>query len=554
VAETKYERLQQLHTAQKLEVTSQMFPHWRDLSEHVLPRRSRFLVSDVNKGDRRNLKIIDPTATLASRTQRAGMFTGITSPARPWFRLQTPDPGLMESYAVKDWLRTVEDRMRTAMLRSNLYNALPILFGDIGTFATGAFVLLEDARSIFRCYPLAIGSYTLAQNDSLRVDTLTREYTMTVRQAVEAFGIDKVSPTTQSLYRTGKYGTLVEITHVVGPNLWRDNAMKGARDKPVHSCYFETKGDGQRFLRESGFDEFPVMAPRWEVTGEDVYGSECPGMVCIGDVKALQLLHKRKAQANEKMLNPPLSAPTSMKNAKISQIPGDVTYIDTREGQQGLRSIYETKFDTRPILEDIKDHQVRISRAYYEDLFLMLAQSDRREITAREIEERHEEKLLMLGPVLERLNSELLDPLIDRIFNIMVKQGRIPEPPEELSEMDLKVEYISIMAQAQKLLSANSIERFATFAGSLAQLNPEALDKFDMDQALDEYGSITGAPPNIVRSDEDTAAVRENRAQANAKAQQLALGEQAAANAKTLSETDTTGENALTQILGTQAA
>lgn len=549
MAETKLERIRRGYDALKLEREDGWTTDWRELSEFILPRRSRFLSSDKNKGGRRNQKIIDPTATLASRTQRAGMFTGITSPARPWFRLQTPDPDLMEAFEVKNWLHVVEERMRNAMLRSNLYNALPLLFGDLGTFGTGAFVVLEDSRSVFRCFPLPIGSYSLGQDDSLRVDTLAREYTMTVRQMVGAFG-KNVSPTVMSLYNSSKYEQSVAVQHVVGPNLWRDNAMRDALNMSITSCYYEVSEDNNRFLRESGFQEFPVMAPRWEVTGEDTYGSECPGMVCIGDVRGLQLLHKRKAQANEKNLNPPLTAPSAMRNQKISQIPGDVTYVDTREGQNSVRSLYDIKFDINGTLQDIQDHQQRISRAYYEDLFLMLAQSDRRDITAREIEERHEEKLLMLGPVLERLNAELLDPLIDRVFRIMLKRGMFPQPPEELQEVDLKVEYISIMAQSQKLLSANAIERFTGFVGNLAAVQPDVLDKVDFDQAVDEYGIITGAPPRIIRSDDAVAELRAARAERQAQADQLAAGAQAAQSAKTLSETDTAGENALTQILG----
>lgn len=555
MAETKRERLGKIHSALKLEMTSNWVPHWRDLSEHILPRRSRFLVSDRNKGDRRNQKIIDPTATLASRTQRAGMFTGITSPARPWFRLQTPDPALMESAEVKDWLYVVESRMRNAMLRSNLYNALPVMFGDLGTFGTSAFVLLEDARSIFRCYPLPIGSYSLAQNDSLRVDTLSREYTMTVRQMVESFG-ESVSLTVKALYASSKYESPVEITHVVGPNLWSQPGKRNSKNMPVQSCYYESQGDSQQFLRESGFMQFPVLAPRWEVTGEDVYASECPGMVCLGDVKGLQLLHKRKAQAVEKMINPPMTAPTAMRNHKTSSIAGDVTYVDARDGQNTFKPAYEINFRLEPLVADIAEHQQRISKAYYEDLFLMLAQSDRREITAREIQERHEEKLLMLGPVLERLNSELLDPLIDRVFDIMVARGMFPEPPEELQNMPLRVEYISIMAQAQQLLGLGSIDRFTTFVANLAaaKQDPSVFDKFDTDQAIDEYGAITGVPPRIIRSDDAVASLRADRAEQQAQQQQIEMGAVAAQNAKTLSETDTSGDNALTEILGAQAA
>lgn len=550
MAETKRERLAKIHLDGKQERDNAVTPDWKDLADYVLPSRGRFLVEDQGRRPPRRNKIIDSSATLAARTQSAGMFTGITSPARPWFRLQTPDPDMMENAAVKEWLHIVEERMRNVMLRSNLYNALPVLFGDLGTFGTGAFLMLEDARTTFRCFSLPLGSFTLAQNDSLRVDTLTREYRMTVRQLVEAFGLAKVSPTVRSLWDTSKYNELVSVTHVIGPNYWQQQGRRDASNMPVASCYWETSDGGQTFLRESGFSAFPAMAPRWDLTGADVYASDCPGMTCLGDVKALQLLHKQKAKANEKKISPPLVAPSSLKQHKISQLPADVTFVDTMEGQSSVRALYDVRFDTQPVLEDIREHQQRISRAYYEDLFIMLAQSDRRDITAREVEERHEEKLLMLGPVLERLNSELLDPLIDRVFGLMLNAGMLPQPPEELQEMDLRVEYISIMAQAQKILSAGAIERFSGFVGSLAAGNPEVLDKYDMDQSIDEYGAITGVPPRLIRSDDQVAEIRAQRQAAQQQASQVAMAGQAVQGAKVLSETDTSRDNALTRILG----
>ena len=174
--------------------------------------------------------------------------------------------------------------------------------------------------------------------------------------------------------------------------------------------------DPNKILRKSGFDIFPVVAPRWEITGEDVYGTMCPGMVAIGDVKMLQTLQKRKSQAIEKIINPPMIGPAALKSVKTSILPGDITYSDEREGRAGFRPIHEINFPVGDVSNDIREVQFMIRRAFYEDLFLMLATSDRRQITATEIDERKEEKLIALGPVLEQLNQDLLDPLIDITF------------------------------------------------------------------------------------------------------------------------------------------
>lgn len=534
-------------------------PHWRDLADYVLPRRPQFNVTDTNKGERRNLKIVDSTATLAARTLRSGMMSGVTSPARPWFRLSTPDPALAEFGPVKDWLHIVSQRMSTVFLRSNLYNALPTVYGDIGVFATAAMGIEEDFDGVIRCYPFPIGSYAIANNDRLKVDVFSREFRLTVRQTVQKFGKlsersgspdwSVFSDRVKEAYDRGNLDQWVDICHVIQPN--QDYNPKSLTSKRYQSVYYDktTSDQEERYLRDSGYDYFPVLCPRWEVSGEDVYGTECPGMTALGDTKALQLLQKRKSQAIEKHINPPMTGPTSLKSQRASILPGDITYVDEREGQKGFRPVHEVKPDIEGVVLDIQEHQHRIRRAYYEDLFLMLATSDRRQITAREIDERHEEKLLAVGPVLEQLNQDLLDPLIDVTFNIMVRQGLIPEPPEELQGMDLKVEYVSIMHQAQKMAGLAGIERFSAYVGQLATVNPEVLDKIDMDQAVDEYGEITGVPPRIVRPDEMVAEMRQARAQAAQAQQQAMTMAEGAKTAKDLSGASLDGNNALTALL-----
>ena len=179
----------------------------------------------------------------------------------------------------------------------------------------------------------------------------------------------------------------------------------------------------------------------------------------------------------------------------------------------------------------------------------MLINTDRREITAREIDERHEEKLLALGPVLEQLNQDVLDPLIDITFNIMYRQGLIPEPPEEIAGTQLKVEYISILAQAQKMVGLAGIERFAGFVGQVATYDPQVLDKVDRDQMIDEYGDITGVPPRIIVPDDKVAAIREGRAAVAKQQEQMAALASGAKTAKDLSGANLDNNNALTALL-----
>lgn len=544
---------------------------WRDNSDFILPRRSRFFVSDANKGDRRNLKIIDSTATLSARTLSSGMMAGVTSPARPWFRLSIPSQDLAERESVKAWLHEVTQRMTTVFLRSNLYNVLPIIYGDMGVFGTSAILMEEDFNSVVRFYPFPIGSYMIANDKNLRVNVFVREFRMTVRQVVSKFGVDpsmpgkiiwdNISGSVKSLWNSDNKEAWVDIVHAIVPNDDYNPSRIESRYKKYTSVYYETGSSGYnsqgnyysgtgkaKFLSEKGYDFFPVLCPRWSLSGEDVYATDCPGMSAIGDIKQLQTGEKRALQAVEKMVNPPMMGPTSLKNATASILPGDITYIDIREGLQGFRPVHEINFDITALEQKQEVVRGRVKRAFYEDLFLMLSTTDRRQITATEIEERHSEKLLALGPVLEQLNQDLLDPLIDNTFYLMLEQDLIPPAPKEIEGQDLKVDYISIMAQAQKLVGLGGIERFVGFASQIASQAPSILDKIDGDQIIDIYSDLTSIPPGIVRSDEVVAGIREQRAQSEMQAQRLQQAQQAAVAAKDLSETDTTGENALTQI------
>jgi len=536
---------------------STFFGHWQELSEYILPRRGRFLTSKRNDGSKKNAKIIDSTGTMAVRTLSAGMMSGITSPARPWFRLATPESALMEQSEVKQWLFGVEKKMRDIFSRSNLYNSLQTTYEELAVFGTGAMLINEDHDDVIRCYPFTVGEYGLALSSRLSVDTFYREFQLTVAQVVEQFGYENCSDPVQSLYKTGQLDKWVEIMHVIEPNSARQYNMKDNLNMPYHSCYLEKASKNERKLSSSGYEEFPVLAPRWHVTGVDIYGRS-PAMDVLGDVKALQIEQKRKAQGIDKMVNPPLQAPSSLRGQTATVLPGGVTYVDTMQGTQGgFRPTYEVNPRLAELQQDIAETQRRISQGFYSDLFQMLTMSDRRQITAREIDERHEEKLLMLGPVLERLHTELLDPLIDRTFNIMVRNDLLPPPPEELGGVTLKVEYISVMAQAQKAIGTGAIERLAGFVGNMAAAKPEVLDKFDADQSVDEYAEMIGVPPRIVVPDDVVQQIREERAQmeqqqmameqANQVAQTANVGAQAA---KVMSDTDTGGDNLLNNIVG----
>lgn len=546
---------------------------YRDLGDYILPMRPRFTLTDANRGDRRNNKILDCTPTFAANTLSSGMMSGITSPARPWFRLTTPDPELSEYGPVKEYLHRVSMRMNQVFLRSNLYNVLPPVYGDLGTFGTSPMMIEEDFERVIRMNSFPVGSYYIAKDFRGQVNVFFREFRMTVRQVVETFGRadqktgkpdwSHISDHVRNLYEKSNYETWVDVCHVISPNQDYDQGKADSKFKRFSSCYYERGAVGgsnsyvaeeDRFLRESGYDYFPVLCPRWQVTGEDVYGTSCPGMTSLGDNKQLQLGERRCLQAIEKMVNPPMVAPSNMKTVKSTILPGEVTYYDETTDKK-FRPAHEVNFRIDLLEGKQQQCRERVNRAFYVDLFLMLAYTDRKQITAREIEERHEEKLLALGPVLEQLNQDLLNPLIDNTFEIMDRQRLLPEPPDELQGEALKVEYLSIMAQAQKLVAVGGIERFTGF---LMQFAPDPADptwdKVDKHQLVDEYGEAVGLSPRIIRPDDKVTEIAAQRQQANQAAQKAAMVKEGAAAASNLASADMSGDNALTALLRTAKA
>jgi hypothetical protein len=522
-------------------------PHWKEISEYLLPRSGRFMTSERNRGERRHNNILDSTGTRSLRILAAGLMAGMTSPARPWFRLATNDPALDESSAVKQWLADVQRIMLTVFSRSNTYRALHSVYEELGSFGTAANIVLPDYDRVIHNYQLTAGEYALACDFRGQVNTLYREFEMTVDSVVRQFGLDKVSSTTRNMYGSGQLDAWVKVMHLIEPRSERDMTRKDAKNMPFASLYLEPGASEGSFLRESGFLRFPALCPRWSVSGGDIYGSS-PAMEALGDIKQLQHEQLRKAQGIDYKTKPPLQVPTSMKSSMLDTLPGGISFVDSAGPNGGIRTAFEVGLDLSHLLNDIMDVRDRIGQSFYADLFLMMSNDTRSNITATEVAERHEEKLLMLGPVLERLQNELLDPLIEMTFDRMVTAGIVPPPPEELQGRELNVEFVSVLAQAQRAVATNSIDRYVSNLGMVAGFKPDVLDKFDADKWADMYADMLGVDPELIVPGEQVAIMRQQRAEQQAAAQQAAVMQQQADTAKTLSQANTEGSNALTDI------
>lgn len=521
------------------------------VAKFLRPRRSRWACGNTDRArDISTPSIINNVGTIAGRTLASGMHTGASSPARPWFRLTTPgDPELAESGEIKEYLTAVARRMQTVFSRSNIYTSLHVGYGDLGDFGTSVMMIDENYDNVIRTHVFSPGEYCLAMDADGIVNTLYREFQISVLGMMRKWG-GRCSKRVQEMYNRQHFDEMITLVDAVEPNMQQVAGEIGPRGAPFVRVYFEKNEDRGRLLEAKGLMEFPACTPRWDVRDGDTYGFGC-GIEALGDVMGLQVLETRKQIIVDKLATPPTQGgPTSI---KINHRAGEHTAVPGNDvaGANAIRALYEMRPDAiNAIAAEISRSEERIRAAYYSDLFLMFAQSDRRQITAREVDERHEEKLLALGPVIERLHNENLDPAITRTFNIMNRAGLLPPPPQALQGMDLKVQFISTLAQAQRAVAIGGIENLARFVGGLSAPFPGVLDKFDADQAVDEYAEATGVPPGLVLTDDRVKQIRDDKAQQaqGAAAAQAAAG--AADTARVLSETEITDGNALGQILG----
>ena len=515
--------------------------HYREISKVLLPRSGRFLPTENNRGDlQRYNNIYDNTGTRALRTLAGGMMAGMTSPARPWFRLTTMNPELDETYAVKAWMSKVTNLMQLIYNKSNIYRTLQMSYEELGAFGTSAAIVLDDYDKVIHCMPLTIGEYRIATGPRGNINTLYRQFRMTVAAIVEEFGYENCTYNTKRCYDDGKYDEWVTIINAIEPRDYRDASKRDAKNMPYRSVYFEEHAqEDEGILRESGFRQFPVLAARWYVTGGDIYGT-CPGMEALGDLKQLQQQSLAKSTAIAYQSNPPVIMPADLKNNGADLQPGGSIWAENVSQAQMIRSAFDVNMRLDYLTQDMSDVRQRIDQAFYKDIFMMLASGKDRMMTATEVAERHEEKMLMLGPVLERLNAELLDPLIALTFDRLVQANLLPPIPDELQGQDLNVEFVSILAQAQRAITTNAIDRFTQNLGVLIQFKPEVADKFNADYWVDYYADALGIDPQLIVSSDEVALIRQQRQEAQQAQSQMDQMQQLSEMSKNLKGTTPT--------------
>jgi hypothetical protein len=539
--------------------------HWRELADGMQPRRFRANLTDANRGTKKNEKILNPIAQYAIRTLAAGLMSGVTSPSRPWMRLAFADQEVMELEEAKTYCHDVTQRMLAQLARTNFYLVTAgSAYPDLATFGTHATLVLKDRETILRFYPLQIGEFYLASSFRGTIDTVYREFMLTTAQLVEEFGFDACSRKVQLAYEDDKLDTKWPVLHVIEPNRDHDPSKADARGKRWSSCWMESANAEDRkagILRRSGHNRFPALTPRWTVDGQDVYGRS-PGMDAAPANRQVQKLEYRHALLLALLTQPPTSAPAAMQETGgVNHSPGGVSWRPS-SGNPAADKIEPTT-DSAAIAHAmdkceaaIQRREERVQQFFFVDFWLAMLNGERATPdTAEEVRAKKEERMLQLGPVLEQIQCEYLEPLIDLLFEGMLDAGAIPPPPQKVFELLAKrghqiavfdVEYVSIAAAAQKALGLTNVRSFLEFVAQGAGIDPNAVDLVDVDTIITEAARLLGINPKIVKAMPVVQALRATKARQQQAAESGAAMAQAAGAAKDLGSTPApSADNAL---------
>lgn len=541
--------------------------YWRVLAEMFDPKRYLWLVvaNRMWRGSPVNDAIIDSTGQLALRTCGSGMWSGLTSPSRPWFKIGIGLPWITLEADGKEWLKDTEERIFTVLHQSNFYQTMAQGFRDVALFGTAPVIVYEDYEDVIRFYQPCAGEYYLQVGSRLTVTTLYRDFTLTVAQIVEMFRLENCPQEVRSLWEQAGAGLDTEfvVAHAIEPNSPLDGRGE-VRGKSIHvapshftfrEVYWLRGNKTARPLSVRGFHEQPFAAFRWSQTQNDAYGRG-PCMDALGDTRQIQIETRRKAEFIEKGVRPPMGANPELKNEPASIIPGMITYMSTDGQKKGFWPLFEVHPQWLPAMTaDIKEVQARIERCLFVELFMAISRMEgvqpRNEL---ELTKRDLERLQELGPVINLVEEEL-DMILRRILAIMERRRMLKPMPQSLKTVPLKITYTSILRLAQAASESIAMKDAFATGGALSSAAkaawvPDPLRVIDLDKAYRKYLELNGFPPDCTFTPDEVKQHDQIREQAMAQAQAPGAAMAAVSAAKTLSDTRVPGGSALEAVLG----
>ena len=477
--------------------------HWQECADFMQPRKAE-INKERQRGDKRNIQIFDATAIHASELLAASLHGMLTSSANRWFSLRYKENLLNESDEAKEWLEDAIDKMYLAFARSNFQQEVFEVYHDLICFGTACLMIEEDENDIVRFSSRHIKEFYVQENKKGLVDTIYRRFKMPVQAAIDKFGFENFSRSTQNLFKKEPFEE-IELVHVVRPRTIYNERKEDKKNMPFQSIYFEY-GEGH-IINIGGFKELPYVVPRYLKASTEIYGRS-PAMNALPDVKVLNKMVETALKAAAKQVDPPLLVPDDSMLSPIRMSAGSLNYY--RSGSRDRIEPLNIGQQTSVTLNQENQRREAIAKMFHIDQLMVTAN---RTMTATEVLQRNEEKMRILGPVLGRLQSELLQPMILRVFNIMLRNKLFQPAPEILANQEVDVEYVSPMAMAQKGQELQSLMRGLELFGQIGQIAP-VQDYIDENGLIKQIIRITGLPARMIKSDKQVAALREQRAAA----------------------------------------
>ena len=495
--------------------------HWQECADFMQPRKAE-ITKERARGDKRNIQIFDATAIHALELLAASLQGMLTSSANRWFAMRYKEALLNESDEAKEWLEDATDKMYLAFARSNFQQEVFETYHDLICFGTSCLMVEEDENDIVRFSSRHIKEFYIQENKKGIVDTIYRRFKMPVGAAVDKFGLENFSRETVNLFKKEPFEE-IELVHVVRPRSIYNEFKLDKKNMPFQSIYFEY-GSGH-IINIGGFREMPYVVPRYLKASTEIYGRS-PAMNALPDVKVLNKMVETAMKAAAKQVDPPLLVPDDSMLSPIRMSAGSLNYY--RSGSRDRIEPLNIGQQTSVTLNQENQRREAIAKMFHIDQLLIQAN---RSMTATEVLQRNEEKMRILGPVLGRLQSELLQPLILRVFNIMLRNKLFLQAPEILANQEIDIEYVSPMALAQKGQELQSLMRGLELFGQIGQIAP-VQDYIDEEGLVKQIIRITGLPARMIRGDKEVKMMREQRAAAQAQQMQMMQAMQEAKVAK----------------------
>ena len=495
--------------------------HWQEILDYVMPRKAEitFLRS---RGEKRTEVLFDSTAITANNLLAASLQGTLTSPSLPWFSLKLRDDDANKVRDIQIWLEDTARRMYAVFNESNFNTEVHEMYLDLCSVGTSA-IFVEEANEGFlqgglHFNTLHIAEYFIQENSTGRVDTLYRKYKMTARQAVQEFGEDNVGTKIKEALKA-KPDTQFNFIHAVEPTADYERATGKAKTKlPFHSCHvcFEDK----MVVRTGGYNEFPYLVPRWSKATGEIFGRS-PSYNALPDIKTLNKAVEIGLKAWAKAIDPPLLVTDDGVIGRVRMTPAGITVV------RSDTAIKPLQIGSNWQITDLKENQLRtaIRQAYYSD---QLQLQEGPQMTATEVQVRYELMQRLLGPTLGRFQTEFLNPLIERVFGIMMRADALMPRPEAMSGMNMDIEYVGPLARSQRMEEAIAVERLYQLAMQVVQVDPTVMDVINHEQAIRMRATLLGVPKTVLRGEDEVAEIREQRAAAQQQAQEQAMAQQQA--------------------------